>query len=445
VIRHLGSRKVLAAKFAAVLTVPVVLWAYPYGAQPRMSGAPGDSTCNQSRCHVGTPLNGGSGNVKIDFASNPPTYVPGQKQTFTITITDAAARFYGFQVSARAMSDSTNTGAGDFTPSQPAQWVECVNGTEKVGTSCGGNNLQFINQATPLRTNVISVDWTAPATDIGPVGIYVAANAANGNGNESGDHIYTASYTLKVAGSAPKPLVSQGGAVAASAFGGGNTISPGAFLEIYGQNLSTDTADWSSSFQGTTAPINLRGVTVSVGGKPAFVSYVSPGQVNVQVPDNIGTGTVNVVVTNANGSSDPVTVQSAQVSPGILAPFNVNGKQYVAAFQQSTILGSPGHNPVKPGDVITLYGLGFGPTNPAVPAGQISTGMAKLTGTVDITLGNTPIPVTQNDYFGLAPNFAGVYQFNITVPNVPAGEYQLKVRLNGQALAQQPFNIVVGQ
>ncbi len=165
----------------------------------------------------------------------------------------------------------------------------------------------------------------------------------------------------------------------------------------------------------------------------------------MQVPDNIGTGTVNVVVTNANGSSDPVQVQAASVSPGVLAPFNVNGKQYVAAFQQSTILGSPGHNAVKPGDVITLYGLGFGPTNPAVPAGQISTGTAKLTGTVDITFGNTPIPVTQNDYFGLAPNFAGVYQFNITVPNVPAGEYQLKVRLNGQALAQQPFNIVIGQ
>jgi len=95
--------------------------------------------------------------------------------------------------------------------------------------------------------------------------------------------------------------------------------------------------------------------------------------------------------------------------------------------------------------VITLYGLGFGPTNPSVPAGHISTGTANLTGTVDITFGNTPIPVTQNDYFGLAPNFAGVYQFNITVPNVPAGEYQLKVRLNGQALAQQPFNIVIGQ
>ncbi len=166
------------------------------------------------------------------------------------------------------MSDPANTGAGDFTPSQPAQWVECENGTEKLHTSCGGNNLQFINQNAPYGTNVISVDWTAPATDIGPVGIYIAANAANGNGRESGDHIYTASYTLTVAGSAPKPSVPQGGAVAASAFGGGNTISPGAFLEIYGQNLSTDTSDWSGSFQGTAAPTKLKGVSVTVQGSP---------------------------------------------------------------------------------------------------------------------------------------------------------------------------------
>lgn len=448
-VSNFGNKKgVLAAKLTTVLALPIVLAAYSLSTPPRFSGAPGDGTC--AACHLGTPVNGGGGNVKIDFATNPPTYVPGQNQTFTITITDSAARVYGIQVSARAMSDPANTGAGDFTPSQSSGLsVECVDGTQKLFNSCPSNNLQFVNQAAPLTNNVITLDWTAPPANTGAVGIYIAANAANGDGRSSGDHIYTASYILQPqSGSGTgvsKPSVPQGGAVAASAFGGGNTISPGAFLEIYGQNLSDQTLDWSSSFQGTSAPTSLHGVLVIVGGQTAFVSYVSPGQVNVQVPDDIGTGPVNVVVSNANGSSDPVQVQAASISPGILAPFNLNGKQYVAAFQQSTIVASPGYDAVKPGDIITLYGLGFGPTNPVVPAGQLNTGTATLTGTVDITFGSTPIPVSQYDYFGLAPNFVGVYQFNITVPNVPNGDYPLNVRLNGQALAQNPFYIVVQQ
>jgi uncharacterized protein (TIGR03437 family) len=73
------------------------------------------------------------------------------------------------------------------------------------------------------------------------------------------------------------PVVSAGGVVSASAFGGFTTVAPGSWIEIYGGRLARDTRNWTSSdFNANQAPINLDGTTVTVGGKQAFIDYVSP-------------------------------------------------------------------------------------------------------------------------------------------------------------------------
>src|SRR5437879_6349582 len=95
------NSRVLAAKIAVGLgVIPVLIWAHALGPDQRHTGAPGDlflgkiATCAISGCHLGTPLNGGGGNVVLTTSAGT-TYTPGQQQTITITITDSKARVYG--------------------------------------------------------------------------------------------------------------------------------------------------------------------------------------------------------------------------------------------------------------------------------------------------------------------------------------------------------------
>lgn len=378
------------------------------------------------------------------------TYTPGQQQTFTITITDSQARAYGFQMTARTDSNATSGQAGDFTAGAQ-QIVLCDNGRVKANGGCPASApVQFIEHNRPFTTNTITASWTAPASDVGTVTIYVAANAANGNGNETGDHIYITKLQLSAALS-NKPAIAAGGVVSASAFNAKAGIAPKTWIEIFGANLATTTRGWQSSdFNGNNAATSLDGVSVTIGGKNAYVDYVSPGQVNAQAPDGIPIGApVPLVLANAQGQSDPYTVRTADLAPA----FSVNGKQYaVATFPvtgSNTIVyaGPTGAingittRPAKPGDVITLYGIGFGPVSSGDGAGVIATQATVLTNQVNILVGQTPATLL---YSGLAPNFVGLYQFNVQVPSVPAGDWPLVVQV-GNATIDQNVVIATGQ
>ncbi|MBS1873139.1 MAG: hypothetical protein JSU00_07980 [Acidobacteria bacterium] len=423
------------AKFAVGLAaVPVLLWAYSSGPEAHKTGvpAPGNNEPTCVLCHSGTALNGGGGKVTLTASGN--SYTPGQKQTLTITVTDSAAKVYGFQATARLASD-LNQQAGSFTPSASQQVICATPSVNDAGGPCSGNStLQFIEHRQPSTSNVINIDWTPPAAASGDITIYVSANAANRDGQTSGDHIYNTSLTLTAASATPKPVIAEGGIISAAAFGAFKGVSPGTWVEIYGSNLSATTGEWSGGdFNGTTAPTKLGGVTVTIAGKSAFIRYISPGQVNVQAPDGIGTGPVQVVVTSQDVASDPVNITAYNTLPGLLQL----GNGYVAAFQGSTIVGSPGFAPVKPGDTIVLYGIGFGPTNPLVPAGQITpapaSGQNTITSALGIVIGGSSPTMS---YQGLPPGFVGLYQFNLTVPSIPDGDQPLTVAVGGNPNGQ---------
>jgi uncharacterized protein (TIGR03437 family) len=236
----------------------------------------------------------------------------------------------------------------------------------------------------------------------------------------------TAVITIPVSLAVPanQPVIPTGGVIFASSYGAFSTITSGGFVEIYGSNLAGGTADWGSSFKNGVAPTSLSGVTVQIDGKPAFVNYVSPGQVNVLAPDNLAVGgTVNLVLSNANGTSLPVAVKSAAVEPGLLAPanFKINGTQYVTAFlpdgNYALPTGAIGNSrPAKPGEVVVMYGLGFGPVNPALATGTLETVQNTLQNPLQVLIGGVSAALP---YDGLAPGFAGLYQFNVTIPSVP--------------------------
>ena len=240
------------------------------------------------------------------------------------------------------------------------------------------------------------------------------------------------------------PSVSPGGVVTASAFGEFPSVAPGSWIEIYGSNLAADTRDWAGSdFNGVSAPVELDGTSVAIGGQPAVVSFISPGQVNVQVPSNVSAGQQPLVVTTRAASSPYlVTVKAEQ--PGLLAPpsFKVGGNQYVVALfpDYSTYVLPSGaiagisSRPAKPGDTIILYGVGFGAVTPTIPAGQLVGQSNTLVAPFQLFFGNTEANIT---YDGLAPGYVGLYQFNVVVPNISGGNVvPLTFTLAGTAGAQ---------
>src|ERR1017187_10362293 len=88
-------------------------------------------------------------------------------------------------------------------------------------------------------------------------------------------------------------------------------------------SATTNPGQWTSSdFNGVNAPTALDGISVSINGKRAYVWYLSPGQLNVQVPEDSTTGNVAITVTNCKATSSPVILTRRSLAPGFLAPSN---------------------------------------------------------------------------------------------------------------------------
>lgn len=429
--------------------VAVVVWAHKAGPDPRRTGAPGDQTCVDVGCHLGTPLNGGGGNVVLSTSAGT-TYTPGRQQTITITINDSKAKAYGFQLTARLDSNPIKGQAGDFS-SGAQQIVLCddivTQPLKPNGQLCPANaSVEFIEHSFPFPKNTINVTWMPPSANAGTVTLYVAANAANNDGTEMGDHIYTTQLTLcPVSSSQGIPTIEA--VQSAGGFSAKAGVAPGTWLEIFGSNFAAASCLWQGAdFQGVTAPTSLGGVSVSINGVKSFVDYVSPGQVNVQVPGGIPIlDGVPLVLTNSAGSSAPYSLKTSDIAPALLAPaqapFLVNGRQYVVAQMPDQSYGGMPSRPAKPGDTLTIYGIGFGDVTPATAPGDIATQATSLSTPATFLFGQTKADVT---YQGLAPGFVGLYQFNVKVPNVAAGDAALTVQL-GTTKANQNLFVNIAQ
>ena len=235
--------------------------------------------------------------------------------------------------------------------------------------------------------------------------------------------------------------------ISAGSYGGFSAVAPGTWMEIYGTNLANVLSQtWATAdFNGNAAPTALGGTTVTIGGQPAFIDYVSPGQVNAQVPSNIATGPQPVVVSMAGGTSAAYTATVNVTEPGLLAPavFNLAAGQYVVALfpDNVTYVLPPGvTNAVptaraKPGNIITVYGIGFGSVTPTIPAGQIVTQTNNLPPGFQASFAGIPATL---QFAGLVAGNLGLYQFNLVVPNVAASDtVPLTFSLGGTAGTQK--------
>jgi uncharacterized protein (TIGR03437 family) len=242
------------------------------------------------------------------------------------------------------------------------------------------------------------------------------------------------------------------GVISASQYGAFPTFGSGSWIEIYGTNLSEITQEWATgNFTGLIGPTTLGGTSVTVAGQPAYVEYVSPGQVDVQVAGGLGTGSQSVVLTTEAGASAPFPVTMDTVNPGLLAApiFDIGGTQYVEALfsdgvtfalAPGAIAGITSKLP-KPGDTLTLYGIGFGEVNQGIPPGQIAQGITSLAAPFAISIGGTTASVT---YSGLAPTFVGLYQFDVVVPTIGATNAAPVTFTLGGVSGTQKLSLAVG-
>jgi uncharacterized protein (TIGR03437 family) len=213
------------------------------------------------------------------------------------------------------------------------------------------------------------------------------------------------------------PSILPGGVV--PVYGTASTIQAGEWISIYGSNLAAQTTLWTGNF-----PQQLGGTSVTINGKPGYLLFVSPGQINLQAPSDSATGTVPVVVTTAAGSAmSTVTLGQFAPSFGLLDSKHVagiilrtNGR---GAYGGGTydILGPTGKSlgyptvAAKAGDNVVLFGFGLGPTTPEVAAGQAFAGAAPTNTPLSLYISQVAVNTT---FAGMSG--AGLYQVNLRIP-----------------------------
>jgi len=238
------------------------------------------------------------------------------------------------------------------------------------------------------------------------------------------------------------PSIASGGIVPVDSTVG--TVQSGEWVSIYGTMLASSTATWSGNF-----PTSLGGTSVTLDGKDAYLSFVSSGQINLQVPDDMATGSVPVVVTTDSGSVTS-SVTLAKFGPAF---FLLDAKHVAGIILRSDGLGAYGGGTydivgptgtslgfptvaAKAGDIVELFGTGFGPTNPAVAAGKPFSGAAAVTNPVSLLINS--VTVTPS-FAGLSG--AGLDQVNLTIPaGLGTGDLPLVAAVGG---VQTPSYVVI--
>ncbi len=246
------------------------------------------------------------------------------------------------------------------------------------------------------------------------------------------------SYVLYSYPAIPAPSIFVGGV--APIFSSANTIQPGEWISIFGLNLAPAPATWNGNF-----PQSLGGVNVTINSKPAYLWYVSPSQINAQAPDDITTGPVKVTVTTPTGTASS-TVTLAPYGPSL----SLLSSNYPAAIVPTP--GSPGNSgagydiigpsgafsypsrPAHAGETIEIYGVGFGPTMPAVMAGQTVSVAAPAVVNPTVSIGGVSATVS---FTGIVE--AGLWQLNAAVPSGLTGDQLLTVTVPGASTQNNVF------
>jgi uncharacterized protein (TIGR03437 family) len=217
---------------------------------------------------------------------------------------------------------------------------------------------------------------------------------------------------------AQAPAVPSGGLVNAASFRSSTLSSTarGAIVSVFGTNLAGGVA----AADRLPLATQLLDTQVMFDSTPARLFYVSPGQVNLQVPVEFPSSSFSSQLTVRRGgvSSAPITVFLNAQDPGIFTLLQTGSGPGAILHQDGSVVSLA--NPVRPGEFLTIYATGLGAVTPPVASGQAAPS-APLSTVVNLPTVRIASQVAQISFAGLAPGFVGLYQINVQVPaNVTA-------------------------
>jgi uncharacterized protein (TIGR03437 family) len=218
-----------------------------------------------------------------------------------------------------------------------------------------------------------------------------------------------------------QPLLYQGGVVNNRNPISGGALAPGTIVEIYGSNLAAGGV--AGSFSGGRLPVALGDATVSIGGFDAPLFFVSPGQINAQVPYELEAGKQYALgVTSRGIATNTETIAIAAASPGIAA---FSDGRAIAQNANFELIGPD--RPARAGDYVVVYLTGLGATSPAAQTGlqAPSAPLAQAARSPQLLLDGRPAEIL---FAGLSPGFTGLYQINFRIaPDQAAGDVRVVV------------------
>jgi uncharacterized protein (TIGR03437 family) len=278
-----------------------------------------------------------------------------------------------------------------------------------AGTNFTGRTIMRWNgqDRTTTVTDSAHVTMQIPASDLAVAGraAVTAFNAGSGGGPST-----PAPFTI-----GGPPVSSSAAAVSAANPLGGNNLGLRSIASIYGVNLSATTA---SADLGPPLPSTLGGTTLTIPGVNVPLFFVSPTQINFQVPF-ITTGPQELTITQG-AQSTTITVTLSNYAPALFTMNEAGSGQAAALVIPTASIAAPvgmfpNSRPVQVGESVSIYCTGLGDVSNRPALGAASPGNPLARSLVDplVNIGGFIAPVA---FSGLAPGYVGLYQVNAQVP-----------------------------
>ena len=412
------------------------------------TGGFGEGSCSGTGCHSAQPLSLGEVGVRIDVGP----YVPGSTQQVRVLLENPAAQRWGFQLTARR-ADDNSLPAGTFEAVNGFVAVRCPDGTFAEVAPCAPGEPQYVGQ-TSLGADLgggggagqqaFFFNWIAPPEDVGEVIFAASGLAANGDEGTASD----ASATTMVSSLfAPTNSPSIGGVAGAAApQRDPRRLAPKQLASLFGSNLNAPgvavevgVADFDVR-GNVPAELSRMSVVFRFPGvaneRPGRILFVNDTQVNFETPEfppGADTAQVQAVINRGEGNSEirsaAVTVDLAALAPGLFTfggggrpwPFGegpaaaVNGVTgQIIAPAEANFAGAV---LARPGDVILLFGTGFGATTPDFGPGELAdldpANLPLIDVNITVELDGVALPSEAVLYAGAAPDLLGMEQVNI--------------------------------
>ena len=416
---------------------------------------PGESSC--TRCHYYRIDTGpGEHQLEIDGVSASEfSYVPGETVSMILKFQDEDAKVNGFLLTART-GDGCDSG-GSFEPGPPPKGdrVKVRQGDSVFSRPepCG-DRLKEVHWAThSLVKEGTSVEWemlwTPPATYSGPVTIAYAINGADGNGAASFDSVYFGQVVVQGSTETLDPPVITDGGFSLVGLADGDAIAAlGSFASLEGMHFAVSDGGRSAVDESGRSSTVIDDVCVEVGNHRAALYQVTADSILFEIPPDAGLGATSVRVIRFCDMAGPKASESVAFSTVAVRPrfleFGDGEATHLAVVRPNLELFAAagaidGHRtrPAEPGDLVTVFGSGFGPLAPARQAGEVVHGLReRASSAFRVLVGLLQVPAADMVYVGAAPQYGALQQLTFRVPtNVAPGSHIVRVFADGVAAA----------